>query len=87
MLYNPFHLQLLSPGDIVRGHVILKTPLALGVQITSLVASQKVRELSGLDLRGLVHHEHLATERIRCGPVLQEMEVDDVIQGEEAGTI
>lgn len=75
-------LQLLTPGDIVRGHVILKTPLALGVQITSLVASSKVRDFSGLEIRGLVQHENLATDKTRCDGVLQEMEVDDVIQGE-----
>lgn len=63
--------------------MILKTPLALGVQITSLVASHKVRDFSELDIRGLVQHEHLATEKSKCDGVLQEMEVDDVIQGEE----
>ena len=64
--------------------MILKTPLALGVQITSLVSS-KVRDFSGLDVRGLVRCENLDTERSKCEGVLQEMEVDDVIQGEEEG--
>ena len=73
---------MLTPGDIVRGHVLLKTPLALGVQITSLVASSKVRDFSGLEIRGLVQHENLATEKSRCEGVLKEMETDDVIQGE-----
>lgn len=63
--------------------MVLKTPLALGIQITSLVASQKVRDMSGLDVRGLVQYENLATEKSKCEGVLQEMEVDDVIQGEE----
>lgn len=65
--------------------MILKTPLALGVQITSLVASHKVRDMSGLDVRGLVRFENLAADRSKCEAVLKEMEVDDVIQG-EAGT-
>lgn len=62
--------------------MILKTPLALGVQITGLVASRKAREFSGLDLRGLVQHEDLAAEEDRCEGVLEEMEVDDSVQGQ-----
>ena len=65
----------------MRGHVILKTPLALGVRITSLVSSRKVRDLSQLDMRGLVKRENLAAERSRREEVLKEMEVDDVVQG------
>lgn len=63
--------------------MIIKTPLALGVQITSLVASCKVRDFSECDIRGLVQHENLATDKSKCEGVLQEMEVDDVVQGEE----
>lgn len=74
--------QLLSPGDIVRGHVILKSPLALGVQITSLVASAKVRDFTGLDVRGLVQQENLSDNKSKCESVLSEMELEDVIQGE-----
>lgn len=77
-------LQLLCPGDIVRGHVVLKSPLALGVQITSLVASHKVRDMCGLDVRGLLRLENLDTEKSKCEGVLKEMEVDDVIQGKGA---
>lgn len=73
---------MLSPGDIVRGHVILKTPLALGVQITALVASCKARELSRLDVRGLVQHEDLSAEEEKCEGVLEEMEVEDCVQGQ-----
>lgn len=60
---------------------MLKTPLALGVRITSLVSSRKVRDLSQLDVRGLVKRENLAAERSRREEVLKEMEVDDVVQG------
>lgn len=81
-----YNAQVLCPGDLIRGHVILKTPLALGVQITSLIVSHKVREMSDLDVRGLVQHENLATDKSKCEGVLEEMELDDVIQGEE-GTV
>lgn len=66
----------------MRGHVILKSPLALGIQITSLVASSKVRDFSGLDVRGLVQHENLSEDRSKRDRVLQDMEMEDVVQGE-----
>ena len=59
----------------------LKTPLALGVQVTSFIASDKVRDFLDLDIRGLVHHENLAAEEGRCEGVLKEMELEDVVHG------
>ena len=76
-----FLLQVMLPGDIVRGHVILKTPLALGIQVTSLIASAKVRDFTGQDVQGLVQYENLADDESRCEGVLREMELEDVVQG------
>lgn len=78
-------MQVISPGDIVRGHVILKTPIALGVRITSLVGSLTVRGLCGLDVRGLVQLENLADRKSRCEGVLEEMQMEDCVQGHMTG--
>lgn len=74
-------LQLIIVGDIVRGHVILKTAVALGVLVTSVVGSCKVREMSDLDVRGLVPLESLASDKDRCEGVLEDMQMQDVVQG------
>ena len=66
----------------MRGHVILKSSVALGVQVTSLVASAKVRDFNGLDIRGVVQQENLSEDRSRCERVMNEMEMEDVVQGE-----
>ncbi len=62
--------------------MILKGPLALGIQITSLVASGKVRDFTGLKVRGLVQFENLSDDKSRCEGVMDEMELEDVVQGE-----
>ncbi len=76
-----FVMQFISPGDVVQGHVTLKTPLALGVQITFLVSTRKVREISQLGIQGLVHHEDLASGKTKCDQIFEEMEIDDVVRG------
>ena len=64
--------------------MIVKTTVALGVKITSLVSSWKSRAWVELDLRGLVPAESLADSKDECEVVLRDMQVDDVVQGEEA---
>ena len=61
--------------------MILKTTVALGVLVTSLVGSSKVREMSDLDVRGLVSLESLASNKDKCEGVLDDMQVHDVVQG------
>ena len=63
----------------------MKSPCALGLQLTSLVASHKVREFTGLDVRGLVQLEDLAEELSKCEGVLMDMQVDDCVQGQVLG--
>lgn len=65
----------------MSGHVIMKSPLSLGVQVMSLVASEVVREISQMDIRGLVPFDHLATEKEKRAGVLEEMQLEDVVQG------
>jgi len=47
-------LQLVSTGDIVRGHVVAKSHGSLTVQVTSFVKSHKMRELLDLDIKVLL---------------------------------
>ena len=74
---------MISPGDIVRGHVILKAPISLGVRITSFILDHKVREVSQLDIRGLVHLENLDADKSKWDGVLAEMREDDVVYGKD----
>lgn len=46
-----YFLQLVEPGDVVRGHVVAKRHGGLTIQITSFVNSHKYRELSDLSIR------------------------------------
>ena len=43
-------LQLVAPGDVVRGHISAKKKGTMTVTVTSLVRSHKFRELSDLDI-------------------------------------
>lgn len=43
--------QLVSVGDVVRGHVIDKSPRELSIQVTSFVGSHKQRELSDIGVK------------------------------------
>ena len=60
----------------------MKTAVALGIQVTSLVGSWKARALVDLDIWGLVPVECLASDRDKC-EVLEDMQVDDVVQGKD----
>ena len=53
-----FLFQLVSVGDVVRGHVTDKSPRELSVQVTSFVGTHKHRELSdiGIKVRIRMHH-------------------------------
>ena len=44
-------LQLVEPGDVIRGHVVAKRHSGLTIQITSFLNSHKYRELSDLSIR------------------------------------
>lgn len=87
LLFHSPTNQILSPGDVVRGHVILKSPVALGVQITKLVGCHKTREFSGLNIRGLVQCQDLSSEEGKCEGVLEEMEEEDCVQGQAAASL
>ena len=65
----------------MRGHVILKTTMALGVLITAVVGSCKLRDLSDLGIRGFVPLENLASDKDKREGVLDDMQVHDVVHG------
>jgi len=73
--------QLLEAGDVVEGSVVVKTKLALGVRVTSLVSSWKVRAWEEVDLKGLVPAECLADSREECEVILRDMQPDDIVHG------
>ena len=52
LFFSPdfINLQLISVGDVVRGHVIDKSPREFTVQVTSFVGSHKFRELSDIGI-------------------------------------
>jgi len=72
--------ELVSTGDIVRGHVVAKSHGSLTVQVTSFVKSHKMRELLDLDIKGLVSFDNLTVRLDKKEEVMDDMQLDDVVQ-------
>ncbi|KAL5471477.1 hypothetical protein EMCRGX_G029597 [Ephydatia muelleri] len=72
--------ELVAIGDTMRGLVTLKRSSELRLKVLSFVGTHKMRELSDLNIKGVVSFEHLGTTREKRDDVLEDSRLDDVVQ-------